>query len=242
MKIAVGGLVLGCNHDSPDHSVTATKAPPSYHKYSLPNGIIHSLFIPFSRHSFVMPAISQSLMTVDGFAQKERAIAVLNGGFFDPMNQLSTSYITVQGQQVADPRQNPRLMENPELTAYLPQILNRSEFRQYRCGKTLSTDITPKNKLVPKNCQLWNAMGAGPQLLPTFEREKEGFWIQQAGRVVRDPLGSEQRNARTAVGITEHGDILWAMASQTTPEGGLTRSSSFLQFVVKSFRGIRSRE
>jgi hypothetical protein len=229
--LTMGSLMLGCDQDLPTDSAATIQAVPRYHRNAVPGAIIHSLFIPSSSQPFVMPFISNELMTVDKFAQKTEAIAVLNGGFFDPMNQLSTSYITVQGQQVADPHQNPRLMENPELTAYLPQILNRSEFRQYRCGKMISTDITPKNKRVPKNCQLWNAMGAGPQLLPTFEREKEGFWIQQAGRVIRDPLGSEQRNARTAVGITARGDILWAMASQTTPDGGLTlpEMATFMQ-------------
>ena len=65
--------------------------------------------------------------------------------FFDPQNGLTTSSVLLDGAIVADPQQNPRLMENPDLQAYLPAILDRSEFRIYACGDEVLYDIVKRS-------------------------------------------------------------------------------------------------
>lgn len=221
--LAVGSLFSGCR-PATIKPLATERATPSYRIYPVVKAAIHTLFIPPASRYSVMPLTSKRLMDIDDFARQEQAIAVLNGGFFDPVNQLSTSSVTIAGKSVEDPRANPRLMNNADLKPYLSQILNRSEFRQYRCGEQWRFDIALKKDPVPESCQLWNALGAGPQLLPTLTAELEGFWLERNGQVLRDPLGQQTRNARSAIGITNRGEIVWAMVAQKSPEGGLTLS------------------
>ncbi|ESA36729.1 periplasmic protein [Leptolyngbya sp. Heron Island J] len=166
-------------------------------------------------------AVSGQLKTVEEFAADTGAMAVLNGGFFDPANGQTTSFVTVNGALVADPRDNNRLMDNPDLTVYMEQILNRSEFRRYRCGDDIRYDITFHNAPLPANCKLHSALGAGPQLLPDTA-QTEGFIDFADGSLMRDAIGSQQRNARSAIGMRSDGTLVWVMVSQTKPDGGMT--------------------
>lgn len=189
---------------------------------SLP-GVVHILIVPVEAGFVVTPAIAETVMTIDQFAQKTEAIAAINAGFFDPENQQSTSYVTVQGKQVADPKQNDRLVNNPDLAAYLPKIFDRSEFRRYQCGQEIRYDIAPHSAPIPADCQLLDAIGGGPQLLPDNTALAEGFVDYQNGEMIRDPLGISLANARSAIGITRNGDIVLVMAgqSETSPSSGL---------------------
>lgn len=180
--------------------------------------------IPAQSRYQVIPALSPSVETLAGFAQQQGAIAALNAGFFDPENQKSTSYVTVNGELLADPRQNERLMNNPKLIPYQAQILNRSEFRQYQCGQGVRYEIVPHQTGSPEGCRLRGAIGAGPQLLPEITLRQEGFLDSMNGRVIRDALGSQQPNARTAVGIKHDGSVVWVMVAQRSnpPGAGLS--------------------
>jgi exopolysaccharide biosynthesis protein len=51
-------------------------------------------------------------------------------------------------------------------------------------------------------------------LLPTITASEEVFWAENQGKIVRDAIALKQRNARTAIGITSSGDLLWVMAAQ----------------------------
>ncbi len=184
-----------------------------YKSYTLKSSIVHVLLIPSNSKFSVSPALSPQLDTLENFAQKYQAIAVLNGGFFDPVNHKTTSYIVKSGKLVADPRLNERLINNPSLISYLDKILNRTEFRQYLCSK-VRYDMALHSQPPPKNCQLINAIGAGPRLLPQITLEQEGFLAVNNGRVIRDALGSSYPNARTAVGITSDNRIIWVMVAQ----------------------------
>lgn len=224
---AIGSLTL-----RPDHSTSVTIAstpsptPTSirYSTHRLPKSQVHTILIPPSRFT-VMPAVAPNTANLETFAQQSNPIAILNAGFFDPQNQLSTSYVVLEGQTVADPTQNDRLMNNPDLVPYLSKILDRSEFRRYECGQTLEYDITLHSEATPRGCRLLDAVGAGPQLLPELTLEQEGFTDTDAsGTVIRDAIGSSQPNARTAIGITSDGSILWVMAAQLPqiPASGLS--------------------
>lgn len=187
----------------------------NYRVYAAPSADVYVLRIPADAQFVVTPAVGVETAPLKVFAQQHHAIAVLNGGFFDPQNHQSTSYITIQGQQVADPTQNPRLVGNPDLAPYLDKILNRSEFRRYRCGEHQRYAITRHQETIPPGCELVDALGAGPQLLPSLDLEAEGFTATNSnGAVVRDAIGSSQPNARTAVGITATGDLIWVMVAQ----------------------------
>lgn len=207
------GMLLWFNTRSLPPSIpTVAPSPPKtirYLKRTLPQSIAHILLIP-SRF-LVTPALSVKVDTVEEFAQKHRAIAILNAGFFDPANQKSTSYIILQGKLVADPKKNERLVNNPNLKSYLGQIFNRAEFRRYLCGQTIRYSIALHSESSPAGCQLVDAIGAGPRLLPELTSVQEGF-VDNANK--RDALGSNQPNARTAIGITPDGSIILVMVAQ----------------------------
>lgn len=192
-----------------------------YESHTLPQSIVHTLLIPAQSHFFVTPVISAQVNTVEEFAAKEQAVAVLNGGFFDPKNQKTTSYVVVKGKLAADPRENERLMQNPQLTSYIDKILNRTEFRRYQCGQTIRYGIALHQELPPTDCQLVDALGGGPRLLPRQTSKEEGFVDLTTGR---DALGSDQPNARTAIGITRDGSVIWVMAQQkpNNPHSGMS--------------------
>ncbi len=83
---------------------TVTPSPPKTIRdleRTLPQSVAHILLIP--GRFLITPALSPKVSTVEEFAQKHRAIAILNAGFFDPANQKSTSYVILQGKLVADP-------------------------------------------------------------------------------------------------------------------------------------------
>jgi exopolysaccharide biosynthesis protein len=191
----------------------AASAPKTirYFERTLPQSIAHIVLIPANSGFLVTPALSEKVATVEEFAQKHRAVAILNAGFFDPVNQKSTSYVVRQGKLVANPKENERLVNNPNLKSYLSQIFNRSEFRRYLCGEIISYSITLHNQSPPAGCQLVDAIGAGPSLLPELTSVKEGF-VDNINK--RDALGSNQPNARTAIGITRDGSIILVMVAQ----------------------------
>lgn len=215
-----------------------TLSPPApaveHQVYDLPASRVHVLLIPAQSPVTVRVAVSPQLQLVEDFAANSGAIALLNAGFFDPQNQETTSYVTQNGAIAANPEQNERLVNNPDLTPYLPQILDRSELRRYECGSRVRYDIVRHHHPVPADCRLTDAVGGGPQLLPEITLESEGFTDFANGTLIRDAIGSRQRNARTAVGITAEGDLLWVMAAQkpeALPNSGmsLTELAEFMQ-------------
>ncbi|QLE41627.1 phosphodiester glycosidase family protein [Nostoc sp. C052] len=208
-------MVLWFNLRSSTPSIpTIAASPPKTIRYlerTLPQSIAHILLIPANSRFLVTPALSEKVATVEEFAQKHQATAILNAGFFDPANQKTTSYVVIQGKLIADPKENERLVNNPNLKPYLGQILNRTEFRRYLCGQTIRYSIALHSQSPPAGCQLVDAIGAGPRLLPQLSLVKEGF-VDNANK--RDALGSNQPNARTAVGITRDGSVVLVMVAQ----------------------------
>jgi hypothetical protein len=194
-----------------------------YKTYTLTHSVVHTLRIPAQSSFTVVPAVSDSIDTLESFAKAYGAIAVLNGGFFDPTNQKSTSYVVLQGKLIADPKLNERLVNNPDLSPYLNQIFNRTEFRRYQCDSTIRYDIAPHNAPLPANCHLIDTLGGGPRLLPELTAQPEGFVDTVNGGVIRDPLGINQPNARTAIALTQTGDVIWVMVAQK-PESPTTQA------------------
>ncbi|MDZ8185710.1 MAG: phosphodiester glycosidase family protein [Nostoc sp. ChiSLP02] len=215
------GMVLRFNMRSLTTPIPAVAVSPAktirYEQRTLPESIANILFVPANSRFLVTPALSQKVSTVEEFGQKyDKAIAIFNAGFFDPANQKTTSYVIIQGKLVADPKQNNRLVNNPNLKPYLGKIFNRPEFRRYLCGQNIKYDIALHNESTPTDCKLVDAIGAGPRLLPKLTLVEEAF-VDNANK--RDALGSNQPNARTAVGITRDGSVVLVMVAQKPSVG-----------------------
>ena len=214
---------------SPTASVGASASIAITHEvHRLPRSLIHVLHIPAEARLRVTPALASEVDTLASFVATTGAIAAVNGGFFDPVNQKTTSYVVLNGEIVADPAQNERLVTNPEMIPYLDRILDRSEFRQYQCRQAMRYAIAVHSEPVPEGCQLQTALGAGPRLLPELTLVAEGFAETIDGEIVRDAIGSTQPNARTAVGITDRGDVVLVMSAQL-PETPLDSGLSLLE-------------
>jgi Phosphodiester glycosidase len=188
----------------------------SYTTQSVGNSLVHILTV---RSGIVKPVIASDLQTVGQLAKSSGAIAAINGGFFDPNNQQTTSYVVMSQKTVADPKQNSQLTENPKLKQYLRQIFDRSEFRRYDCAGKPRYVIENHTKPAPEGCQMVDAIGGGPQLLPDLQAQREGFTDPELGR---DAIGSQVANARSAIGITKDNGILLVMVAQQQPKSGMT--------------------
>jgi Phosphodiester glycosidase len=214
-------LISGCIVEQ--YSTTAVIGPEvrpelKYETKTVPGAIVHIVTVPSHRRYQVRPILSKNVAGVDELARSNQSIVGINAGFFDPSNQQTTSHVVIDGITVADPQTNPRLIENPKLKPLLGKIFNRSEFRRYDCDGNSKYDIQPHNQPSPTGCKLVDAIGGGPGLLPELTGSPEAFWDKASGR---DPIGINQPNARTAIGITATGEILLVMAAQTKIGGGI---------------------
>lgn len=207
-----------------DRSVTEA----TYQSYELDKATVHVVRVP--AFASVSLSVADDLMSVGTFAEQLNAAgtmpkAILNAGFFDPNNGKTTSHIVIDGQSAGDPADNEGLTGNPKLQSYLPQIFNRSEFRIYDCplaNMLTPYAITPHDAPVPESCNLVQAIGAGPQLLPTDTGEIEAFTQYENGELVRDAIGSVYPNARSAIGIHSDGSAMLLMVAQRPDAPGFT--------------------
>jgi len=204
----------------------------SYQTYPQQNSIVHIITIPHNSNYKITPTATSDLATLKKFVIQSDAIAGINGGFFDPKNKLTTSYILQQGIVLADPRNNIGLIENRNIQPYLGKILNRSEFRSYICGKNIHYDIALHSDPIPLRCQLQNALGAGPKILPIETSVQEGFVAYKNGRLVRNAIGTTSRNARSAIAITKNQDILLVLAAQRSHKDSGMSLSELANFLL----------
>lgn len=177
---------------------------------------IHTVTIPHDSNYSIVPAVS-ALQPIKDFVQDDHNIvAAINGGYFDPINHKTTSFVSQDSRIIADPRFNERLVDNQDLKQYLPKIFNRAELRTYSCNSSQQKqyDIQLHSAPIPPNCTLKASLGGGPGLLPENTSEKEAFIAYQNGKKIRDAIGTESLNARSAIAITAKGDIILAMVAQ----------------------------
>ncbi|MBE9060672.1 phosphodiester glycosidase family protein [cf. Phormidesmis sp. LEGE 11477] len=193
--------------------------------------IAHVVTQPVSAELSIAVAedLATGLATIEAFAEDSSADYIINGGFFDPNNGKTTSHLISQGQTIGDPADNERLVDNLDLSQYMPQILNRSEFRVYRCrsadadvANATTYDITFHDAPPPDGCRVSTAIGAGPQLLPIDTSETEAFIDYDNGTLIRDAIGSLQPNARSAIGLYPDGAIALIMVEKNASSSGMT--------------------
>ena len=191
----------------------STKDRVRYQKIERSQYTIHTVLIPQDSNYKVSPAMSGDLQSIEAFAG-DNVIAAINGGYFDPVNQKTTSFMVQNSQIVADPRFNERLVDNQDLKPYLRKIFNRAEFRRYSCGEATQYDIQLHFAPIPNDCTIIESLGGGPGLLPENSSIAEGFIAYRDGEKIRDAIGNDSLNARSAVGITAEGDVILAMVAQ----------------------------
>jgi hypothetical protein len=195
--------------------------PPQYEVRQTGGYVAHVLTI--ARGYTIRPFLAETVQTVEQVATKTKAIAIINAGFFDPINQKTTSTVIIDGREVASPKDNERLVKNPKLAPYLSAILNRSELRVYQCDPQVQYGIELHTAPIPGGCRLAQAVGGGPQLLPKNTSQQEGFTAYGKGELIRDAIGGSQRNARSAIGLKSNGTMVWVMVAQTKAQpSGMT--------------------
>ncbi|WP_404786697.1 phosphodiester glycosidase family protein [Altericista sp. CCNU0014] len=219
----LAGLLLNPHVRSRSGEKVAAVPALQYEVLKRSGSTVYTLAIPRDRRYAIRPFVAEGILTVGQVAERTGAIAAINAGFFDPVNQKTTSAIAIDGREVANPRDNERLVDNPKLSGYLSAILNRSEFRVYQCGTQVDYGIEFRSAAVPPGCQFRQAVGGGPQLLPNDTSQQEGFTAYDNGELIRDAIGSKQRNARTAIGLKPDGSVVWVMVAQTKArDSGMT--------------------
>ncbi len=249
LGLSLGLVTLGCqqvspslwaiaesNQDSPNpnameqNTVEAnqTALKDTYQVYSIDGATVHVVSLP--QQMDVSVAIADELTPLTEFAQRESAVFAINAGFFDPNNGKTTSHITLAGKAVGNPADNERLVDNPNLSEYMTQILTRrSEFSAYRCAGTnaLTYDIQAHDASLPNGCAVDFLVGAGPSLLPADTSFAEAFTDYDnddptTGAITRDAIGSMQRNARSAIGLDAKGNVVLFMVEQNDRSVGMT--------------------
>lgn len=137
-----------------------------------------------------------------------KAVAAVNGGFFNLSNGESTSFVTLDGKLVCDPTSNKDLITNPKLMPFLETIFNRSELRIGSAGKTPDLTIAAHKDLSAKDQKPRFVLGGGPQLLPKLTAKEEAFIRTGPDGKSVDSIGCNKTAARTAIGITNDGYAL----------------------------------
>jgi len=165
------------------------------------------------------PYVSDSLETVESVAEKTKSTVAINTGFFDPKNTRTTSYIVKNGKVEADPNLNSDLMNNPDIKAYLPDVLNRSELRIEDCifntgYKTKIYEIARHNNLPQMKCSIVHSIQAGPALVPEFKLYDEAFVAEKDGKIIKESAGALGKYARSAIGIKGEHILLVAVSNE----------------------------
>lgn len=152
----------------------------------------------------IRPYFVKDLTTNKEVYDYTKARLVVNAGFFDPKNQHTTSFVTIDSNVVLDPQNNTNLVNNPVLKPYLDKIYNRSEFRVLSCGGDIKYDIAPHNAPVETTCYIKHAIQGGPGLVPDLRLEEEFFILKKNGKIVSQSASSLMKYPRTAIGIKDN--------------------------------------
>lgn len=164
----------------------------------------------------ILPYVSNSLETIEEIALKTGADIVINTGYFDAKNKKTVSFITNNGEILANPKQNENLFSNTSLQEYLADIYNRSELRILNCEGKQKVDIAQHFEKVPENCKILNSTQAGPMIYPVLNLEKEAFIKIENDRILRDSIGANRPCARSFAGIKNNYLYLMITDENTT--------------------------
>ena len=144
----------------------------------------------------------QDLMTNREIHKKSKSVLTINGGFFDPVNKKTVSYVYTDRDLVEDPIFNENLYKSAIVRKNMDKILNRSEFRVLECFNGYKAEISSHKNPVDFECQLVNAVQAGPLIYPQLQLEEEFFIVKDdEGNIIRESASVLHRSPRTIVGL-----------------------------------------
>ncbi len=176
------------------------------------NGL-YIIRIPKERNANIRPYVAKSLVFNKTVFEKTDAELVINGGYFDPNNKKTTSYVVIDKKLVLDPVTNKSLMTNSSIKPYLDIVLNRTEFRVLDCHGKTRYDIAAHNTKPPFRCEIKHSLQAGPMIYPDLRLSREYFVVKdKQGNVTRDSITALKKCARTAIGI-KNGDVYIIIAN-----------------------------
>lgn len=163
----------------------------------------------------LVPVVVDGLKTNEEVFKELNPRLIVNAGFFDPKNQKTVSYVTIDGEEILNPNDNENLMTNDALKPYMDKILNRSEFRvlQDEKGKYIY-DIAQHNDKVGDGLTLKHSIQAGPMLFPNLQLEEEFFVLIRDGKIVSESASSLHKYARTAIGIRGNNVYLFIITNE----------------------------
>lgn len=148
--------------------------------------------------------IADDLMTNREIHKKADAVLTVNGGFFDPQNKKTVSFVATDGQIVADPIFNENLFTDPIVKKNLDKILNRSEFRVLECFNGYKFEIAQHKSPIDFECQLLNSVQAGPLVHPQLQLEEEFFIVKDnEGNIIRESASVLHKVPRTIIGLKD---------------------------------------
>lgn len=147
-----------------------------------------------------------------------KAVAVINAGYFNHSNGESVSYVVDNNKIIADPTKNKDLMTNKVLKPIINKILKvRGEFRILKKGNSITYNIANRNIF---ESDIVSSLQAGPILLPFLDLEKEGFIIKnKSGEIIRDSISYSSKVSRSAIGLKANGDIIFMSCSAKNNQG-----------------------
>ena len=157
----------------------------------------------------VIPYVTESLETNNSIYNNTSCTLCVNGGFFDFKNNKTVSRVIIDGELVADPRDNESLADNKSLAPYLEKIYNRGEFRVLKSKNRIKYDIAYPNSPVEKGYELIHALQAGPIVLPNLDLEKEFFIVKKDKQIVRQSASVLNKKARTVIGLKNQEDNIY---------------------------------
>jgi hypothetical protein len=158
------------------------KPEPSLHEIKKEGYTLHYFIVPASSAYQVKPyGENKAVMTIETWHNRlPKALFVINGGYFDPANKETISWVQTEEGELLDPTTNRRLTGNSSLTPLLADIVNRSEFRTLLCEKGIRYSISAHYAPAETGCEITGRLGAGPRLLPELTAEKEAFRTKDA--------------------------------------------------------------
>lgn len=195
-------------------SVTVSYSTPIDVSYS--DGIYHIVVKGEKARKKVKVYASQSLVTNQEVHKQSGALLTVNAGFFDPNNQKTISYVTMDRNTAEDPMLNESILSNPILRKNLSKILNRTEFRVLDCDGKFKYEIVPHNTPVDFTCSIVEAVQGGPLIIPRLQLEEEFFIVKDGEKVVRESCSVLHKVARTILGIKD-GDLHFLIITDDNP-------------------------
>ncbi|MBU6454999.1 MAG: phosphodiester glycosidase family protein [Cyanobacteria bacterium REEB67] len=196
------------------HDLSVQRANLRYFQFALEDGarvsLVYARLNPLEKNGLrLMPCLAGRTEPTSVGAARVKALAAVNGGYFNLSDGESASYIVLNGVIEADPTKNRALVENEKLKPFLPQIFNRSELRVLRQKSSgrMHYTIACHNEPVREDYLLVDSLQGGPRLLPELTAEREAFVRTEADRKVVDSIGCNRTAARTFIGLNEKDEL-----------------------------------